>query len=71
MLINYEALVDENDVFKAVNRIAKQSDSELAIYRGWMLKPSLYNQLFNALSERGINLINTPIAYTHCHYFPE
>lgn len=71
VLINYEALVDENDVFKAVNRIAKQSDSELAIYRGWMLKPSLYNQLFNALSERGINLINNPIAYTHCHYLPE
>lgn len=71
MLINYEALVDENDVFKAVNRIAKQSDSELAIYRGWMLKPDKYSQLFNALAERGLFLINTPTAYTHCHYLPE
>lgn len=71
VLINYEALVDENDASKAVNRIAKQSDSELAIYRGWMIKPDKYSQLFNALSERGLYLINTPTAYTHCHYLPE
>ncbi|HCF26294.1 MAG TPA: hypothetical protein DEV81_03505 [Cyanobacteria bacterium UBA11049] len=71
VLINYEALVDENDAYKAVNKIEKQSNSELAIYRGWMLKPDKYSQLFDALAERGLYLINTPTAYTHCHYLPE
>ena len=71
VLINYEALVDENDASRAASRVAKQSDSELAIYRGWMLKPEKYSQLFNALAERGLYLINTPTAYTHCHYLPE
>lgn len=71
VLINYEALVDENDALKAVARVAKQSIEELGIYRGWMLKPDQYRQLFDALAERGLYLINTPAAYTHCHYLPE
>ena len=70
-LINYEALVDENDSIKAVHRIANQSDSDLAIYRGWMLKPNNYKQLFDALADKGIYLINNPAAYTHCHYLPQ
>ncbi|MBN8639079.1 MAG: ATP-grasp domain-containing protein [Anaerolineae bacterium] len=70
-LISYEALVDDHDPLKAVRRIPEYSASELGIYRGWMLKPELYRQLYTALNNRGITLINTPEAYTHCHYLPE
>lgn len=67
ILINYEALVDDN-FFKVVNKIA--SGSDIAIYRGWMLKPDKYKQLFDALAEKEIYLINDPAAYIHCHYLP-
>lgn len=70
VLINYEALVDENDALKAVS-LALKSNSELGIYRGWMLKPDNYRQLFDALASIGIYLINNPAQYTHCHYLPE
>src|SRR4051812_10136547 len=43
----------------------------LAVYRGWMLKPRQYGELFRALAERGIALINSPEQYVHCHHFPE
>jgi hypothetical protein len=36
-----------------------------------MLKPHTYAQLSAALAEKGLSLINTPVAYTHCHYLPE
>lgn len=70
ILIDYEALVDENDAFKAVS-LAPKSNSELGIYRGWMLKPDNYRQLFDALASIRIYLINSPAQYTHCHYLPE
>lgn len=70
-LIGYEVLVDENNPLKAVRRVTEKSGSEVGIYRGWMLKPENYKQLFEALSSKGTNLINTPSSYKHCHYFPE
>ena len=40
------------------------------IYRGWMLTPDRYTQLYRALEELGIQLVNTPAEYPHAHYFP-
>jgi hypothetical protein len=70
-LISYEALVYDNEPLKAVRRVTEYSGSEPGIYRGWMLKPDQYKLLYEALSNRGITLINDPAAYTHCHYLPE
>ena len=36
-----------------------------------MLQPEQYAQLYQALATRGIQLINDPAAYLHCHYLPE
>lgn len=36
-----------------------------------MLKPFQYQQLYTALVERNIQLINTPEMYQYCHYFPD
>lgn len=70
-LINFEALVYENDAKKAIKKVRQPStQTETAIYRGWMLPPSKYQLLYNALSNRGIKLINDPQSYEHCHYLP-
>src|SRR4051812_43865759 len=70
-LLNFEALIYEQNPQKAVQRVREQVPPVLAIYRGWMLKPYQYEQLYQALTTRGITLINDPAAYKHCHYLPE
>ncbi len=71
-LIDFEALVEQRNPQRAVRRIEPAaSQKELAIYRGWMLKPDLYALLYAALAEKNIFLLNTPEAYKHCHYLPE
>ena len=40
--LNFEALTDDGNAAKAVRRVPEQSPSDVAIYRGWMLKPHSY-----------------------------
>jgi hypothetical protein len=40
------------------------------IYRGWMLKPKKYRELYERLYHRGVLLINNPDEYDRCHLFP-
>jgi len=73
-LISYEALVNEGDAERAVRRVAPADDPaapELAVYRGWMLRPPDYARLYAALLARGLRLINDPAAYRHAHYLPD
>lgn len=70
-LIDFEVLTDDGNPDKAVRRVRQTDAPEPAIYRGWMLRPAQYRQLYHALRERGLCLINTPEAYQHCHYLPE
>ncbi|HEV2864418.1 MAG TPA: ATP-grasp domain-containing protein [Pyrinomonadaceae bacterium] len=70
-LINFEALVDERKPAAAVRRVKPPEVPDLAVYRGWMLTPGDYSQLYDALEEKGLRLINTPADYKHCHHFPE
>ena len=70
-LINFEALVNDGDAAKAVRRVAEQAEACLAVYRGWMLKPSAYTRLYEALAAKSMWLINDPAAYVHCHHLPE
>ncbi len=70
-LISYERLVHEQDAAAAVRRIPPAETSELAIYRGWMLRIADYQALYDALLKRGLRLINTPDAYRTCHYLPD
>lgn len=44
--------------------------SGLTIYRGWMMKPEMYRELYAALEKRGIYLINTPAEYERYHLLP-
>jgi hypothetical protein len=70
-LINFEALVDDGDPEKAVRKVIRQDHEVLGLYRGWMLKPEQYQQLYQALLGRGVRLINDPASYQHCHYLPQ
>lgn len=41
-----------------------------AIYRGWMMKPKLYESFYYELKKKNIKLINTPDMYNKLHIFP-
>ncbi len=69
--ISYERLVHEHDTAAAIRRVPTAAAPELAIYRGWMLRPPEYQALYDALHARGLLLINSPAAYRTCHYLPE
>jgi hypothetical protein len=69
-LVSYERLVDERDPAGAVRRVPEQPAPALAVYRGWMLRPEQYGQLFEALAARRLTLVNDPAAYALCHELP-
>lgn len=69
-LINFEALVENGDFNRATRHIQAQSTTTLAIYRGWMLKPSLYKRLYEKLITLNIRLLTTPDDYLYNHYLP-
>ncbi len=70
-IVNYEALVNDNDISRALKQIPKTQNCRPAIYRGWMMTPDKYATLYHALENEGVKLINTPAQYQHSHYLPE
>jgi len=44
--------------------------SGLTVYRGWMMRPEMYERFYALLKERGIVLINTPEEYSRYHLLP-
>lgn len=40
------------------------------IYRGWMMKPDMYQKFYEKLKNKGIELINTPNEYNKYHLLP-
>ena len=44
--------------------------SGLTIYRGWMMKPDMYQQFYKLCKEKDIILINDPARYEECHLLP-
>jgi hypothetical protein len=53
-LIDFEALINDQDAQKAVRRVKQATSPTLGIYRGWMLKPVQYQLLYDALTSRNI-----------------
>jgi len=72
-LLDFEALTYENNLEKAIRKIngSSEGEPELAIFRGWMLTPQKYAELYESLLNKNVQLINDPSAYKHCHYLPE
>jgi hypothetical protein len=69
-LINFEALVEEQDAARAVRQVPVQSEPVIAVYRGWMLRAEQYAALYAALADHGVTLINAPDAYALTHHLP-
>ncbi|MEO7328130.1 MAG: ATP-grasp domain-containing protein [Minicystis sp.] len=67
-LVDFEALV-AGDARAAVRRVP-EAQGEVAVYRGWMLKPEAYQSLYGALAARGVLLVNDPDAYVRAHHLP-
>ncbi len=44
--------------------------SGLTIYRGWMMKPEMYQLFYRLLDDKGIVLINSPEEYERYHTLP-
>jgi len=70
-LLNFEELVIAQDAKAAIRQIKAAVEYELALYRGWMLQPKQYSELYYALKSKNIELLNSPNSYQHCHYLPE
>lgn len=69
-LISFEELIDGN-IATALRFIKEAKNKEFGIYRGWMLTPTQYQNLYIGLLKKNIELINSPAEYQHCHYFPD
>lgn len=69
-VFSFEELTDGN-VNSALKFIKSCENTELGIYRGWMMTPNIYEQFYNGLLKKNIQLINNPTKYKHCHYLPE
>lgn len=69
-LISFEEL-EEGNLRKALRFVHPVEQEELAVYRGWMMRPEQYEQLYQGLLQKNIRLINDPHAYKHCHHLPE
>ncbi|QXP59002.1 ATP-grasp domain-containing protein [Olleya sp. HaHaR_3_96] len=69
-IFSFEELIDGN-INSALKFIKNAEKKELGIYRGWMMTPNIYEQFYNGLLKKNIELINNPTEYKHCHYLPE
>jgi hypothetical protein len=62
-LVDYEALVYDSNPVRAVRRVPETDSATLGVFRGWMMTPPQYAQLYSALEARDVTLINHPAAY--------
>lgn len=67
---NYDAFVTFGEKLKIHSNIELNKDNMVtAVYRGWMLLPEKYKELYDNLLELGIKLVNNPDEYENAHCF--
>jgi hypothetical protein len=71
VLMDYEALTEQDNVARAVREIPVQEEQQTAIYRGWYLNAAQYMALYDALLSRNIRLINQPQQFRYAQHLPE
>ena len=69
ILINHDELDQRVNPEHALKR-TRIGGPGVAVYRGWMLRAEAYAGLFNALLERGVQLVTSPEQYAACHHAP-
>lgn len=71
---NLNVLLFSYDTFLEEEKLRLKGDTSLTctvIYRGWMLKPEKYAELYEKLQNVDLQLITTPSEYKRMHSFPE
>lgn len=66
ILFDYNEFIESN----RLNLSCSCTEERFAIYRGFMMKPELYEIFYNKLSDKNIFLINKPKEYEYAHIFP-
>lgn len=51
-LVDFEALTNDGDAAAAVRRVTRSVSGEPGLFRGWMLRPAVYTELFAALARQ-------------------
>jgi ATP-grasp domain, R2K clade family 2 len=71
LLYNYETLTDADNATRATKAIQPAATMQPVIYRGWMLTPKQYANLYAVLLSKNYPLINNLTQYQNCHYLPD
>ena len=71
LLFNFDELTSETDFKNATKKIKPNENLSNVIYRGWMLTPKQYSNLYKDLLSKNYKLINTETEYQNCHYLPD
>jgi len=71
ILFNFDDFTMSGGISSATKRIKAADHVMLTIYRGWMLTPNQYDELYQALLLKNYRLINTTREYQNCHYLPD
>lgn len=71
VLLDYEALTEQENVARAVREIPVQPEQQTGVYRGWYLNVRQYEALYDALLSRNIRLVNQPQQFRHAQHLPE
>ena len=69
-LLDIEALLEGN-LSRSLRWVQPSEELCPAVYRGWMLRPDVYDALYQGLSAKNWQLINSPAQYLHTHHLPE
>ena len=64
------ALFSYEDLERGKLSLSGEDIKGTTIYRGWMMSPHMYENFYNLLLERGIQLINSPKEYAKYHLLP-
>jgi hypothetical protein len=67
--IDIESL-EAGNIVQALRAIPQQTNTTLALYRGWMLRTQEYALLSSGLSGKNIKLLTKPEEYENAHHLP-
>lgn len=70
LFFDFDEFVAGN-IGKSLAKVQNTGQIKKVIYRGWMLTPGQYSQLYTNLFGKGMHLINSPQQYQNCHYLPD
>lgn len=76
-LVGFETILFSDDLLaigdirSSLKAIPNYEYPTPVIYRGWMLKESVYHALFEALRKLNLYLVNNPDEYLNAHYLPK